>query len=48
MVSTPNAPEGLFQKIEQEPEEKYIYKRIFSGLYIRISQNLHKGTKKAK
>jgi hypothetical protein len=29
MVSTPNAPDGLFQKIEQEPEETCIYKRIF-------------------
>jgi hypothetical protein len=29
MVSTPNAPNGLFQKIEQEPFEKCIYKRVF-------------------
>ena len=29
MVSTPYAPNGLFQKIEQEPEETCIYKRIF-------------------
>jgi hypothetical protein len=29
MVSTPNAPNGLFQKIEQEPFEKCIYKKIF-------------------
>ena len=29
MVSTPYAPDGLFQKIEQEPEETCIYKRIF-------------------
>ena len=27
MVSTPNAPNGLFQKIEQEPFEKCIYKK---------------------
>ena len=29
MVSTPNAPEGLFQRIEQEPEDSCLYKRIF-------------------
>ena len=29
MVSTPNAPGGLFERIEQEPEETCIYKRIF-------------------
>jgi hypothetical protein len=29
MVSTPNAPNGLFQKIEQEPFEKCIYKKVF-------------------
>ena len=29
MVSTPNAPEGLFEKIEREPEETCLYKRIF-------------------
>jgi hypothetical protein len=29
MVSTPYAPQGLFEKIEQEPEETCIYKRIF-------------------
>jgi Terminase RNaseH-like domain len=28
MVSTPNAPLGLFQKIEQEPEDSCIYKRV--------------------
>lgn len=28
MVSTPNAPNGLFDKIEWEPEQSYIYKRI--------------------
>ena len=28
MVSTPNAPGGLFQQIEQEPFEKCLYKRI--------------------
>ena len=29
MVSTPNAPGGLFQKIEQEPFETCLYKKIF-------------------
>ena len=28
MVSTPYAPEGLFEKIKQEPEETCIYKRV--------------------
>lgn len=31
MVSTPYAPQGLFEKIEHEPEETCIYKRIFLG-----------------
>ena len=29
MVSTPNAPEGLFEKIEWEPEVTCLYKRLF-------------------
>ena len=29
MVSTPNAPEGLFEKIEREPEDACLYKRLF-------------------
>jgi hypothetical protein len=29
MVSTPNAPDGLFESIEKEPEENCIYKRLF-------------------
>ena len=29
MVSTPNAPNGLFEKIEKEPENTCIYKRLF-------------------
>ena len=28
MVSTPNAPGGLFEKIEKEPESTCIYKRL--------------------
>ena len=29
MVSTPNAPDGLFEKIESEPEGTCLYKRMF-------------------
>ena len=29
MVSTPKAPDGLFDKIEKEPFEKCIYKKMF-------------------
>lgn len=29
MVSTPNAPEGLFEKIEREPDESCLYKRLW-------------------
>jgi hypothetical protein len=29
MVSTPNAPEQLFERIEKEPEDTCLYKRIF-------------------
>jgi hypothetical protein len=29
MVSTPNAPEGLFERIEQEPQETCLYHRLF-------------------
>ena len=29
MVSTPNAPEGLFEKIEREPENTCLYKRLY-------------------
>jgi hypothetical protein len=29
MVSTPNAPEGLFESIEKEPEDTCLYKRMF-------------------
>ena len=27
-VSTPNAPDGLFEKIEMEPEDTCLYKRL--------------------
>jgi hypothetical protein len=29
LVSTPNAPGGLFQRIQQEPEDTCLYKKIF-------------------
>jgi Terminase RNaseH-like domain len=29
MVSTPNAPEGLFERIEKESEDTCLYKRVF-------------------
>jgi hypothetical protein len=29
MASTPNAPDGMFERIEKEPEETCIYKRLF-------------------
>jgi hypothetical protein len=29
MVSTPNAPEGLFERIEKASEDTCLYKRIF-------------------
>jgi hypothetical protein len=29
MVSIPNAPDGLFERIEKEPEDTCLYKRIF-------------------
>ena len=29
MVSTPNAPEGLFEEIEREPDDKCLYNRLF-------------------
>jgi hypothetical protein len=34
MVSTPNAPEGLFERIEKEQESTCLYKRIlFNDTY---------------
>jgi hypothetical protein len=29
MVSTPNAPDGLFERIEKEAEDTCLYKRLF-------------------
>jgi hypothetical protein len=38
LVSTPNAPGGLFQKIEQEPEDSCIYKRISLGYQVGLDK----------
>src|ERR1051325_9425255 len=49
MVSTPNAPEGLFEQIEKEPEETCFYKRIFLDYTYGISKiYTAKGIEKAK
>jgi hypothetical protein len=29
LISTPNAPEGLFERIEKEPESTCLYKRLY-------------------
>ena len=38
MVSTPNRPEGLFDEIEQEPENKCLYKRIFLPYHVGLGK----------
>jgi hypothetical protein len=38
MVSTPNAPDGLFEAIETEPEETCLYKRILLGYTYRLDR----------
>jgi hypothetical protein len=38
MVSTPNRPEGLFDEIEREPENKCLYKRIFLPYHIGLGK----------
>jgi hypothetical protein len=38
MVSTPNAPDGLFEKIEKEPEASCIYKRLFLVILTVLSK----------
>jgi hypothetical protein len=38
MVSTPNAPEGLFERIEKEPEPGCLYKRLFLDYTYGISK----------
>jgi hypothetical protein len=44
MISTPNAPDGLFEHIEKEDEETCLYKRlqkIALGLYLWAWQDIH-------
>ncbi len=36
MVSTPNAPEGLFEEIEKEPESKCLYTRLFLPYHVGL------------
>ena len=43
MVSTPNAPGGLFKKIEKESEEKCIYRRLLLDYTYGLDRDLHKG-----
>jgi hypothetical protein len=38
MVSTPNAPEGLFERIEKESEDTCLYKRLFLDYTYGISK----------
>lgn len=38
MVSTPNAPEGLFERIEKEPEGICLYKRMFLDYTYGVSK----------
>ena len=38
MVSTPNAPEGLFEEIEQEPDDKCLHKRLFFDYTIGLGK----------
>ena len=38
MVSTPNAPEGLFERIEKESAETCLYKRLFLDYTYGISK----------
>ena len=42
MVSTPYAPDGLFDRIEKEPEETCIYKRILFDYTYGLQNLLHK------
>lgn len=38
MVSTPDAPDGLFEKIEKEPEETCLYKRLKMDYTLALAQ----------
>ena len=42
MIQYPNAPDGLFEKIEKEPEETCLYKRLKDGLYLWSRKDLFK------
>lgn len=42
MVSIPNAPSGLFERIEREPEETCLYKRLFLDYTYGLGQDLRK------
>ena len=42
MVSTPNAPGGLFEKIEKESFDTCIYKNVYFGSQLRPGQDLTK------
>jgi hypothetical protein len=49
MVSTPNAPDGLFEKIEKEPEETCFYKRLLLDYTYGLNKIYTRGEiKKAK
>jgi late competence protein required for DNA uptake (superfamily II DNA/RNA helicase) len=41
MVSTSNAPDGLFEQIEKESEETCIYKRLFLDYTYGIGKDVH-------
>ena len=43
MVSTPNAPGGLFEKIERESFDTCIYKKISLDYNYGLDKNLYKG-----
>ena len=38
MVSTPNGPDGLFERIKQEPESICLYKRLFLDYTVGIGR----------
>ena len=39
MVSTPNAPDGLFERIEKESDDICIYKRLFLDYTYGLGRN---------
>ena len=38
MVSTPNAPEGLFERIEKEHESTCLYRRLFLNYTVGLGR----------